>query len=241
MTSTFILDPYEVRERRGTLEEACETSTTHSDDREHPRVSIIVPTLKESQNLTALLRRIELSMAELPYEVLIIDDDSADGTEELCGRLMRNHPLQLHVRHRPIGGLSGAVLEGFNRARGAIVVVMDADLQHPPEAIPLLIDALLKGRAEFAIGSRAAIGASIAGDWGRMRRVRLALCKAAGHALDRADRRPNVGFLRRVASGHRASGIARPDRIQNRSRVAVQVSVSRRRRNSDRVWSQERR
>jgi dolichol-phosphate mannosyltransferase len=74
---------------------------------------------------------------------------------------MVTHPLRLYVRHCPLGGLSGAVIEGFRHARGEVVVVMDGDLQHPPEAICSLIDPVLCGRAELAIGSRAPVGGTI--------------------------------------------------------------------------------
>jgi len=93
----------------------------------YPRVSIVVPTVNESQNLSPLLDRISLAMSGISYEVLIIDDDSKDGTFELCQQMMAWHPLRLYVRQNASRGLSGAVLEGLTRARGNFVVVMDAD------------------------------------------------------------------------------------------------------------------
>src|SRR5688572_9255852 len=101
-----------------------------------PDLSIVVPALNEAKNLPELARRIHAAMAGRNYELLIVDDGSRDGTVEVCAELARAYPLELIVRDPPEDGLSGAVLTGFARARGQTLVVMDADLQHPPEKLP---------------------------------------------------------------------------------------------------------
>ncbi|KAJ7454542.1 lipopolysaccharide heptosyltransferase I [Mycena galericulata] len=114
--------------------------------------SIIVPTYHERANLAPLVRA---TFAALPpalaarTEILFVDDDSQDGTEEEVARLREEgYPtVELLTRPRSAGetGLSSAVIRGFERARGARLVVMDADLQHPPSAIPRLLAALESG------------------------------------------------------------------------------------------------
>ena len=154
-----------------------------------PQISVIVPALNEAGNLPELLRRVDAGLAGRRYEVLVIDDGSRDGTDDVCADLARRYPLSLHVRTEPDGGLSGAVLFGMNLARGEVLVVMDADLQHPPEELPNLIERLEGGGAEFVIGSRHADGGSTAERWGAFRRINSKVATAlarpfAGDTLD---------------------------------------------------------
>src|ERR1700722_8197908 len=76
-------------------------------------VSIIVPAMNEAENFPELLRRIDPAMAGVPYEVLIVDDNSKDRTPEVCADLSQKYPLKLLVRTKPANGLSGAVLHGM--------------------------------------------------------------------------------------------------------------------------------
>jgi dolichol-phosphate mannosyltransferase len=144
---------------------------TCSAEEERPDISIIVPAMNEATNLPPLLARIAEAMDGLRYDVIVVDDGSSDGTPETCAALSSRYPVQLHVRQQPRGGLSGAVLKGFELARGNVLVVMDADLQHPPERLPALIAPLLSGEADFVLGSRHADGGSVGGEWGLMRRL----------------------------------------------------------------------
>jgi len=136
-----------------------------------PFVSIIIPTLEEAANLPLLVPRIAVAMGDRAYEILVVDDDSRDGTDAACGELARSYPVSVHVRRRPADGLGGAVIAGFSLARGDVLVVMDADLQHPPEALPLLLAPLESGEADFVLGSRHAPGGTVAERWGLMRRL----------------------------------------------------------------------
>src|SRR5207253_9678289 len=87
----------------------------------------------------------------------------------VCRGLSSRYPLRLIVREHPSNGLSGAVLHGIGESRGRRIVVMDADLQHPPEKIPALLAALDSG-ADFALGSRYIPGGSTGEKWGMSRR-----------------------------------------------------------------------
>jgi dolichol-phosphate mannosyltransferase len=136
-----------------------------------PRISLIVPTLNEAENLPRLLARIDAALAGRDYEVLIVDDNSRDNTAQVCTELQRQYPLQLLVRDQPHNGLSGAVLHGMAHAVGEYLVVMDADLQHPPERLPEILEPLEKNEADFVIGSRYVPGGRMARTWGWGRRL----------------------------------------------------------------------
>jgi dolichol-phosphate mannosyltransferase len=135
-----------------------------------PEVSIVVPTYREAENLEELLVRISaaLSSAGLPWEVIVVDDDSPDDTSAICGRLAETYPLRLIVR-RNERGLSSAVIHGLEIAQGVALVVMDADLSHPPEQIPALVNSLKTSK--FAIGSRYISGGATEDRWSLARRL----------------------------------------------------------------------
>ncbi len=139
-----------------------------------PSVSIVVPTFREVESLPELIERISRLRSSASasccsiLELLIVDDDSRDGTEELIAA--RSEPwVELIVRTED-RGLSQSVLEGLGRARGDILVVMDADSSHPPETIPEMVRAIESG-ADFVVGSRYVSGGSTADDWGALRWV----------------------------------------------------------------------
>ena len=143
---------------------------TPSNTRLSPRasISVIVPTYKEAENLPLLTERLEevRQKHHLALELLIMDDDSQDGTEELISSMDRDW-LTLVVR-KEARGLSRAVLEGLRLARGDVLVVMDGDLSHSPEHIPEMLVALEKG-ADFVIGSRYTTGGLTEASWGFFR------------------------------------------------------------------------
>src|ERR1700683_754705 len=128
-----------------------------------PEVSIIVPTVNEAENLPALLEQIAGALPETSFEVLIVDDDSTDNTPAVCAKLANKFPVTLLTRRKPVDGLSGAVLHGMAQARGEFLVVMDADLQHPPERLPALLEPLKTNQADFVLGSRYIEGGGTAG------------------------------------------------------------------------------
>ena len=108
-----------------------------------PATSIVVPTFREAEALPDLIDRVARVRAEHESirELVIVDDDSRDGTEELVAKRPENW-LKLIVRKRD-RGLSQAVLAGLHAARGDILVVMDADLSHPPEVIANMQQAMI--------------------------------------------------------------------------------------------------
>jgi len=131
--------------------------------------SIIVPTYKEAENIQPLTEKINaaLKKEKIEYEIIIVDDNSQDGIEKVVKSLERKYPVSLVVRTNE-RGLSSAVIEGLKRSRGDILVVMDADLSHPPEKIPELIKEITNNNADFVVGSRFVEGGSaLHFDWYR--------------------------------------------------------------------------
>jgi dolichol-phosphate mannosyltransferase len=97
-------------------------------------------------------------------EILVIDDDSPDGTPAVCAALAERFPLCLIIRRRE-RGLASAVLFGIKQATGTVVVVMDADLSHPPEKIPEPVRPVLAGECAIAVGSRYVEGSGVDAGW----------------------------------------------------------------------------
>jgi dolichol-phosphate mannosyltransferase len=102
------------------------------------------------------------------WELIVVDDGSPDGTADLAESYADVHPVRV-VRRPGKAGLASAVLAGFAQARGDLLVVMDADLSHPPEAVPRLVAAIVEG-ADLAVGSRYVKGGGTE-DWPLKRRV----------------------------------------------------------------------
>ncbi|OGT61644.1 MAG: UDP-4-amino-4-deoxy-L-arabinose-oxoglutarate aminotransferase [Gammaproteobacteria bacterium RIFCSPHIGHO2_12_FULL_45_12] len=113
-----------------------------------PHLSIVIPVYNEADNLENLYRRLTHTLDAFgkPYEILFINDGSRDATESLLEALFHRRPDILRVIH--FNGNFGqhmAIMAGFERARGEIIVTLDADLQNPPEEIPTLIQAIEAG------------------------------------------------------------------------------------------------
>ncbi|MDX2200732.1 MAG: polyprenol monophosphomannose synthase [Phycisphaerae bacterium] len=136
-----------------------------------PTVSIAVPTYNERDNLRPLVERLRGVFRDTPPTLIVVDDNSPDGTAEVAFELARDYPIDLIVRSGE-RGLATAIIAGLARATTDIVVVMDADLSHPPEAIPTLVNALASDASiQMAIGSRFVPGGSVDLDWPLHRRV----------------------------------------------------------------------
>ncbi len=129
------------------------------------RVDIVVPAYQESENIQPLVERIAgvRDQSDFDINVFIVDDNSQDGTEEAVASLGLDW-VNLIVRTTD-RGLSSAVLRGFEEGSGDIVLVMDADLSHPAEAIPSMVQELKEG-ADFVVGSRYIEGGSTDDNWG---------------------------------------------------------------------------
>lgn len=158
-----------------------------------PRVSLIVPTLNEAENLPRLLRLLDRSLRGLSHEILIVDDSSRDGTAEIAEGLRSRHPSIRVLRRTRDFGLSAAIIAGFRAARGEFLGVIDADLQHDPRILPELVAALAD--YDVAIGSRYAFrGRTCGWSWVREAQSRLASA-VTRRALGIPAKDPLSGFF----------------------------------------------
>lgn len=127
-------------------------------------MALVIPTLQEVRNIRPLLERVRaaLDSYDAAYEVIVVDDESGDGTEEIISEMSRTDPRIRIVVRSGERGLAGAVVRGWNETDAPLLAVMDADLQHPPELLPQLWAALNDG-ADLAVGSRYAAGGDLVG------------------------------------------------------------------------------
>jgi len=137
-----------------------------------PLLSVIVPTYNEAPNIAPLIgqlgRLLEARFAER-YEIIVVDDNSPDRTWELAQNLAADSPRLRVMRRESESGLATAVIRGWQAARGDILCVMDADLQHPPEVLVDLYDVMERG-ADMAVASRHVEGGGVS-DWSVLRRI----------------------------------------------------------------------
>ena len=142
-----------------------------SDRNVQDLVSIVVPTYNEAPGLRHFVAAVfaVLHKNKIDAEMIIVDDNSPDGTGQIGEEL--SQAFRVRVLHREgKKGLASAVVDGFAAARGDILAVMDADLSHPPEALPAMIKTITTGEAQLAVGSRYVPGGGTEG-WPLRRRV----------------------------------------------------------------------
>lgn len=118
-------------------------------------VTVIVPTFNERDSVAELVARAADALAGREAEILFVDD-STDDTPDVVRDVARTAPLSVRVLHRENGegGLGGAVVDGFREAAHDVCIVMDGDLQHPPELLPALLDRYDEGGADVVAASR---------------------------------------------------------------------------------------
>jgi len=135
-------------------------------------VSIVLPTYNESKNIQEMVGRLTRVLdGAFPgaYEIIVVDDDSPDRTWEIAQSLTDQYPQLRVMRRRQERGLSTAVIRGWQAARGELLGVIDADLQHPPEIAVDLCAEIGRG-ADLAVASRHVEGGGVS-DWSVLRRI----------------------------------------------------------------------
>jgi len=136
------------------------------------RTTIVIPTYNEADNLPALVAEL-LALGVAGLTVLVVDDNSPDGTGQVADVLAGRFPGVVSVRHRPEKqGLGRAYVDGFQRALAAgadFIIQMDADFSHPPEAIPTMLD--LMRDYDVVVGSRYVAGGRLDERWSWWRRL----------------------------------------------------------------------
>jgi dolichol-phosphate mannosyltransferase len=128
-------------------------------------LSVIVPTYNERGALPELIERLAATFQQGGFdaEIVVVDDNSPDGTAALAEELAARYPVRVLRRPGKLG-LASAVLDGLKVARGDLIAVIDADLSHPPEALLPMVRAVEQGDAELAVGSRYIPGGGME-DW----------------------------------------------------------------------------
>lgn len=127
------------------------------------RVSIVLPTYNERGNIEPLLAQLLQLQSHVDLELLVVDDDSSDGTAELVRQLARREPRLRLIRRIGRSGLASAIKEGLLDATGDLALVMDSDGQHEPASVLQAITTLQEQELDLVIGSRFHADAQIHG------------------------------------------------------------------------------
>jgi dolichol-phosphate mannosyltransferase len=122
--------------------------------RSKPTLSVIVPTYREATNVPILFERIKRALDGAPWELIVVDDDSPDGTSNVAFALAAEDRRLRCLRRINRSGLAGAVIEGWMSSSADFVAVIDGDLQHDESILPAMYDALAKRSGDLAIGTR---------------------------------------------------------------------------------------
>ncbi|MFO0701016.1 MAG: glycosyltransferase family 2 protein [Nitrospira sp.] len=145
------------------------------------RLSIVIPTFNESQNVKELLRRIQATLGTTGWEIVFVDDDSPDGTAAVVRDIARTDPRVRCLQRVGRRGLSSACIEGMLAVSAPIIAVMDADLQHDEAILPRMLTEI-EGGADVVIGTRYSAGGST-GDWNESRKAMSRLATTASRVI----------------------------------------------------------
>ena len=132
-------------------------------------LSIVVPAFNEAGNVLELVARLDGVLAGRRWEVVVVDDDSPDGTAGLVRALAARDPRVRILQRIGRRGLSTACIEGMLATAGPCIAVMDADLQHDEALLPRMLELLARGEADVVVGSRYVAGGGL-GEWPQPRR-----------------------------------------------------------------------
>src|SRR5581483_3088787 len=125
-----------------------------------PELSIVVPTFNEKDNVPKLVELLKAVLPPTGWEVIVVDDNSPDGTARVTKDLAAGDARVRCLRRVGRRGLSGACLEGILASQARYVAVMDADLQHDETLLVPMLDVLRRGGADLVVGTRYAGGGS---------------------------------------------------------------------------------
>jgi dolichol-phosphate mannosyltransferase len=171
---------------------------TETKESVQEKLALVIPTLREAGNIRGVLEhtRAVLDLLGIRYEILVVDDDSDDGTGEIVSAIAVEDPRVRLIVRKDAKGVAGAILLGWQNTDATILGEMDADLQHPPELLSALVSAILEGR-DAAVGSRYADGGSL-GDWNPARKLLSAAALWVALPVQRKQIRvkdPTSGFF----------------------------------------------
>jgi dolichol-phosphate mannosyltransferase len=145
---------------------ATDTHPVNADQRHAaaPCISVVVPTYNERANIAPLVAAVRDVLGDVPWEMVVVDDDSRDGTYDEVLRIAQTEPRLRCLRRVGRRGLSSAVTEGVLVANADVIAVMDADFQHDETRLPIMYRRLLDEGADLVVGTRYA-GEGGVGDW----------------------------------------------------------------------------
>ena len=129
-----------------------------------PDISIVIPTYNERSNIAPLVDAVSAALGDIPWEMIVVDDDSPDQTFSEVSNLARTEPRLRCLRRVGRRGLASAVIEGALVANGAVIAVMDADFQHDERILRPMFEKLIATNADIVVGTRYAEGGGI-GEW----------------------------------------------------------------------------
>ena len=130
-------------------------------------ITVILPTYNEKENIVHVIEQLAENLKNYDYEIIVVDDNSPDGTADVAESLKTKYPVKVIRRPRKLG-LTSAIYDGLVNASGDVIVVMDADLQHPPSLVPGLVSKL--ENCDIVIASRYIKGGGIQ-EWSLIRRI----------------------------------------------------------------------
>jgi dolichol-phosphate mannosyltransferase len=168
------------------------------DNFQPDKFALVVPTLNEAGNIETVLRRVQsaLEPLSLTYEVIVVDDGSTDGTPDIVRACSASDSRIRLISRRNQRGLAGAVVHGWLHSDASLLGVIDADLQHPPELLPALLEAMYKGY-DIAVASRYSGKNGVQG-WNPVRAAISRVSTLAALPLQRRELRiedPMSGFF----------------------------------------------
>lgn len=160
-----------------------------------PELSIVIPTYNERGNIAALVDAVRSALGDVPWEMIIVDDDSPDQTFSEVSRLAREEPRLRCLRRVGRRGLSSAVIEGAMVANGGAIAVMDADFQHDERILRTMYDKLIGSNADIVVATRYAEGGGI-GEWDAKRaKMSDFATRMAGMLVGNQTSDPMSGFF----------------------------------------------
>ena len=147
-----------------------------------PTISVIAPAYNERPNMAPLVQAVAAAMGDIRWELVVVDDDSPDGTAEAANELARQgYPVRC-IRRVGRRGLASAVVEGALASTAPYLAVIDADMQHDERQLPRMLELLRNGDADLVIGSRHVEGGSV-GDWTEGRQAMSRFATRCAHML----------------------------------------------------------
>jgi dolichol-phosphate mannosyltransferase len=158
-------------------------------------LSLVVPTFNERGNVAELIRRLDVTLAGIPWEAIFVDDNSPDGTADAVKAIARSDTRIRCLRRVGRRGLAGACIEGILSSSAPFVAVMDADLQHDEGVLPAMLAKLQTGEADLVAATRYVEGGSADSFSGSRSKISRLATKITQRVLDTSLSDPMSGFF----------------------------------------------